>query len=117
MKGYTETIQVSVDSVTQYGYNNCFDLHWLPEDLANWESFILKDSQDARIVSGDLDPTSAINCSYNYLPSVQRFQGNKTIKRMYICIDPSYIGTVLCLLLFVLKFIMNISFKDTKRIL
>ena len=54
---------------------------------------MLKDVQDYKIVNGSIPATNALNYKYNYLPNIPKFQGNKNLKPLMFCVDPSYNGT------------------------
>ena len=88
-----ETIYRGINCTQPMGFENCFDLQFLPQDISNWDAHVLKDVQDYKIVDGSIPATNALNYKYNYLPNIAKFQGNKNLKPLIFCVDPSYNGT------------------------
>ena len=80
LEGYVDTIYRGIACATPHGYENCFDLQFLHQDISNWDAHVLKDVQDYKIVDGTIPATNALNYKYNYLPNISKFQGNKNLK-------------------------------------
>ena len=77
LEGFIDTVYKGIACTTPHGYESCFDLQFLPQDISNWDAHVLKDVQNYKIVGGSIPATNALNYKYNYLPNISKFQSNK----------------------------------------
>ena len=93
LEGNIQSVYRGIPCTNPHGFENTYDLQFLPQDISNCDAHVLKDIQDYKIVDGSYPATIALNYEYNYLPNVSKFQGNKNLKPLMFCVDPSYNGT------------------------
>ena len=115
LEGYIDTVYQGICCTSPHGYGNCFDLQFLPQDISNWDAHILKDIPDYKIADGTIPATNALNYKYHYLPNIAKFQGNKNLKPMMFCVDPSYNGNEIMPTLVRMKIHYSHTFQVYKK--